>query len=208
MQRGAIHRVSYLSLHLEIGFDFGNSLNSKPLLRGQDGDLRGLKVFFIPGNDMISRNCLDTCELNVVLKVGQCRGERVGDKFLVERDQTKPLCGGLSISAGLPFIGNSQPREVKKRDGQCRSPAFVLWRSMYKIQDAQAALVVGRFVLTSMQTLTSTRIFIRLISRKFAHRSGFCLPLKDVRDGSRPGQGDQHQPLGGDIAGIIQLGLS
>jgi hypothetical protein len=32
MQRGAIHRVSHLSLHLEIGFDFGNSPNSKPFL--------------------------------------------------------------------------------------------------------------------------------------------------------------------------------
>jgi hypothetical protein len=95
-------------------------------------------VFFVPGNDMVDRNFLGTCELNVVLKVGQCRGERLG----------------------------------------------------------------------KMKTLTSTRVFTRPISGKFAHRLGFCLPLKDVRDGSRPGQRDQHQPLGGDIAGIVQLGLS
>ena len=85
---------------LKISFDFGNSPKSKACLRGQDGDLHGLKVFFVPSNYMVSRNCLGTCELNVVLKVGQCRGERVGDKFLVERDQTKPPYRGLSISAG------------------------------------------------------------------------------------------------------------
>src|SRR4029453_18428482 len=67
---------------------------------------------------------------------------------------------------------------------------------------------LARFVITSMKTLTSTRIFTRPISGKFAHRSGFCLPPRDVRDESRPGQKDQDQPLCGDIAGKTPIGLS
>jgi hypothetical protein len=64
-------------------------------------------MFLVPGNYVISRNGFGTYELNVVLKIRQCRGERFGDELLGERDETKPLYRGLSISAGLPFIGNS-----------------------------------------------------------------------------------------------------
>src|SRR5438132_1594993 len=104
-------------LPLEIGFDPGYCLNSKPFLRGKDGNLCRLKVLFVPGDDMISRYCLSTCELHVVLKVGQGRGERLAKNGIAERDEAKPLHRGLSICAGLPFTSDPQSEEIEQWHG-------------------------------------------------------------------------------------------
>src|SRR5262249_50706940 len=120
-----------------------NAGKDQPFFRGQHRDQCWLKVPLVTGDLMINGNRLSTGELNTILKVGQIRRQSGIDDLLGEKDKTKAPHSVLRVATGLPIIGDSQSKEIEKRAGQRRRPAFDLWRLADQIQYAQTAFPVG-----------------------------------------------------------------
>src|SRR5713226_3234115 len=86
---------------------------------------------------MIRGDRFSAGELNIVFEVGRCRGERVVEGCLAQRDQVKPLQDRLCISAVIHFVCDSSPEEIKQWKSERGCPALDFLRPSRQVKHAE-----------------------------------------------------------------------
>ena len=116
---------------------------------------------------MIHGDRFSTGELNVILEVGPGRGERAVENDWSQWNQLKPFQDLPRIGASSILIDDASPKEVDQGRVSAEDQLSISCDRRAKLSTRRLWLQPFRFVITSMKTLTSMKIFNPSISGRW-----------------------------------------